>query len=1061
MKKNVLWVVPVCLVMLCTNDYNPFGDAANARMVVSSMSLALEDGDTAAIFSTDTLWISPAVVELIDSFSISIPGNRFWTDTCIAKPAKDDYGFAVSFYQTGKHQIFITTHRTSGTHETNALGVFVTSPLGQHDVHALAGYPCTLSTSPVQDADIIYTWSFGAKVQQQIESPSEMLITSILQRDSMPGLLWVSDARKRFHSPKVEFSIVISDSVGPSIACVNDSLLGTDTVLAGENTFLFKLEVNDPGGVGTVSMNGTVISDISKPLYVNRYNNMSDYEDSVFTVKVLAQDKHGNTREKWFWLTYDGSLPSAYTTSIVIDNITGDSATTNKPSYTIFGSLREYNESRVWVSAQVNGVSLNTAALEVNVANEVGAWNRTVSLDTGLNVVDILVKDRNDTHLARSSVSIYHDPDAVDKIKPRILQVEINEKEAIPFSNHIVRDSSFSLRALTFDESGIDSVIMHHPDIAVEQDGFYWLGRNLLAEHDDSMLVVISAKDSAGNWGTFHFYVQQNRIADIADFDLWPQQLIVTSELAIDFTVQDEDPVIPELKFGWHKPQSVVLSNLNGLNNWRLKVDPADDDTGTFSIGLKLDDGLEDTTQYWTFAILADSSDLIRIKTTKSSFPDFIELGDTLATDIQIQSGTGAEPFYFQVKELTTGSVLLDKSTNSEQRAFSWKPQSSDVGYRTLEISVRDNTGWADTLIVGLEVLPSNQNSPPAFSAGFDSALDTTGGIVNLSNPDTTFSLTYHLIDNDDPRVDKHTFAVSGPATFTFSSDSTTISATVNTAHIDTADTIKMWVVDGTGNKDSVITPLRLAAIAATDGIPPDSIDNFRAWLDPAEDVVYDAGDSSVTAWHSKHIAGISEKVTFEDRSSSSRPTLVYDAQLKQNVIEFSGTDRLADDDGVQQWEKDPFTFFVVATIMWNSEPEFKSLISPGSQPEFSLGITDAFKAGINYNDISTNTDTGIGFLPVSKDAWYVYAYASSGHSGNSIEVDVWVNGTKSIPSPQSHQSNGSGYLVLGSAHVGSNYTTFDGRMADICYYQRKLSDGEIEAVSTWLLEKYDLTPKW
>ena len=198
-------------VLQCAKDYNPFENYLNAQVLVSPDSCSFDvAGDTVPIFSTQTIALYTVVREKIDSFSLHADNNRYWTDTTITPPFKKAmYFFSLSFYDTGKTTVSVTTHWTNREDfsMTPPLSLVVRSPLAQKDIVTTVGAPCTLSTPSIGDRDIYYYWSF---VSDTIKSPfsnnPDEYPTIAMVGTMQTGMLWVADTLGRYQSPACPFS---------------------------------------------------------------------------------------------------------------------------------------------------------------------------------------------------------------------------------------------------------------------------------------------------------------------------------------------------------------------------------------------------------------------------------------------------------------------------------------------------------------------------------------------------------------------------------------------------------------------------------------------------------------------------------------------------------------------------------------------------------------------------------------------------------------------------------------------------------------------------------------
>jgi hypothetical protein len=207
----VTFVLIAACALQCAKDYNPYENSLNAQVLVAPDSCSFDvTGDTVPVFTTHTVALYTVVREKIDSFSLHADHNRYWTDTTIRPPFKKaSYLFSLSFYDTGKTTIAITTHRTNREDfsMTPPISLVVRSPLAQKDIMTTVGAPCTLSTPALGDRDIYYYWSF---VSDTIKSPfsnnPEEYPDITMAGTIQTGMLWVADTLGRYQSPATPFT---------------------------------------------------------------------------------------------------------------------------------------------------------------------------------------------------------------------------------------------------------------------------------------------------------------------------------------------------------------------------------------------------------------------------------------------------------------------------------------------------------------------------------------------------------------------------------------------------------------------------------------------------------------------------------------------------------------------------------------------------------------------------------------------------------------------------------------------------------------------------------------
>jgi hypothetical protein len=212
MRNNFLFffIIFQIIGLQCSKDNNPFENYSNAQVNILSDSCSFApSGDTALIFSTETLAVYTTVREKISSFSIHAGGNRYWHDTTVLPPLKKEtYLFLLSYNDTGKKTVSIITHRTNGDDDTTSsdISLLVKSPLQQKGIVKNYGERCTLSTPTVRDRDVYYFWSF---ISDTVKSPfgnNTDVYPVITVFTKQTGLLWIADTSGKYKSLAVSFS---------------------------------------------------------------------------------------------------------------------------------------------------------------------------------------------------------------------------------------------------------------------------------------------------------------------------------------------------------------------------------------------------------------------------------------------------------------------------------------------------------------------------------------------------------------------------------------------------------------------------------------------------------------------------------------------------------------------------------------------------------------------------------------------------------------------------------------------------------------------------------------
>jgi hypothetical protein len=331
-----LLAVTIPVILLCTNDYNPFEDYSTAQIHIDNDQSTIKDGDAVNIFSTKTLAVYTTNRQKISEFTVSVTNNRFWKDTTIRLPEQPlVYRFPVSFTDadTGLKKIFITAKRTNNEPQNLIITLYIRSPLKQDTIRGTLGSTCQLSSPAVEDADVYYHWNFGLYNGKDTSykfttNSNSAIITSVQPGKLKQGKMWVTDRSERFPSVPTVFSYLFEDTVGPEISCLSLGVRGhqKDSIVTGEDSLNFAVLVKDQtdGNVGSVELvdkDGTklVWTSEGQDVYKNVFVDMKTTDSSkTKTVTVNASDAQGVKSSKTFYLYYDASGPKSNRVKIVV-----------------------------------------------------------------------------------------------------------------------------------------------------------------------------------------------------------------------------------------------------------------------------------------------------------------------------------------------------------------------------------------------------------------------------------------------------------------------------------------------------------------------------------------------------------------------------------------------------------------------------------------------------------------------------------------------------------------------------------------------------------------------
>jgi hypothetical protein len=471
-------VIAAFIVLQCTNDYNPFENYSNAQAYVlpEACSKKIREGDTLNIFSTETLAVYTAVREKIDSFRIDAKGNRYWPDTTILKPSdKNNQIFLLSFWDTGRVEINVTTYRSNNTTVSlpAPLSYYVRSPLKQNNISAVLNAACTLSTQPVGDEDVLYIWRFGKDTLPGVASSTFLNFSKYLLHIQVgktdTGSLWITDFRQEFRSPSTRFTYLFYQPSPPKIKCTTKGLHG-DTVITGEDTLIFTFQVIDSSGQGLarVDLPGAQLQSLDSTTFYTTLTGMKQYSKQAPKVEIItATNKIGQTTVDTFYLCYEATGPHGDLVKFRLVNPPEPALNTRVDTLLYVMYVDNYSQNLVSVNTMVTGPLGNTINL-VPVYSFSDSMHRCVwlvPLVKGTNSVQTVASIPDRSYSAETTLVIVRNPLAVDTTPPVITEILINGikyplalDQKIPFA---VDSPTVIVTVSALDnESGIASVAM-------------------------------------------------------------------------------------------------------------------------------------------------------------------------------------------------------------------------------------------------------------------------------------------------------------------------------------------------------------------------------------------------------------------------------------------------------------------------------------------------------------------------------------------------------------------------------------------------------------------------
>ncbi|MDO5577165.1 MAG: hypothetical protein Q4F84_08800, partial [Fibrobacter sp.] len=316
--KSIITSVAACVLVVgifCAEWNNPYLDKSNSCVEILKKSFS--DKDTVEIFSGESLTVVVYLREHIESFGISVPGNRLWntTEDSVVTGSELDKGllsFAFSFYDTGWHDITLTTNFNDSTpSKTQTFSLFAKSPLSQKRINAINGDSVLLETAPVKDKDVQYVWELGTVIKNENPSVKTKFNFSDTAFD---GKLYVEDRDSKFRSSPFVFPVQFSKSALETfleIACVNSPMQG-DTVLVSSGTYTFSVKVTGADKLEVATVNGetfdTKNKDSDGAFLLNRKFSGLDTLENPLEVHVYCKNENGVTKDSYFYLKYKSKV---------------------------------------------------------------------------------------------------------------------------------------------------------------------------------------------------------------------------------------------------------------------------------------------------------------------------------------------------------------------------------------------------------------------------------------------------------------------------------------------------------------------------------------------------------------------------------------------------------------------------------------------------------------------------------------------------------------------------------------------------------------------------------
>lgn len=1057
MKKLITFVIIIPLMLLCSHPESPFSDHSNARMhfIPEKSTFNSSNFDSAAVFSTETLTVAATVSELIDSFSVHIEKNRLWHHQVIQKPTNEYYVFPVSFYDTGKQTIEIITYRTNSDKQVQDISLFVKNPLFQPDIpeHVLAD-TLTLSAKGASDKNgIIYNWQFGTG-GQLVQSPytsTPASITSANNNES-DGTFWISDSL--YQSPKVSFNYIFIDSTPPVILCMNEHFDAVKKrIKTADSIFSFMVRVTDRGNqaVGNVKINNQPADYKRMNVYTKIVKNVHLHspENPIYMV-VYAIDNSvfGNDTADTFAIEFDKNAISRGVTSIKIGSFSGNELSTTRNTISVYGSVE--NSDNQFINVQF---TLNDIPVKDTTIRGYGQWNAMLSLAEGTNSFRIRAVDTNNYVLDSLFVPIYYSKNIEDNTPPVITSIEIDTQLV---NNEIYYTEKDSARIVinTFDAgSGIQKVIFRsdtRKDSIIMPENAYRAVYTMRSLQHKVNNLYVSVIDIKGNQKLDTLLLIKNAPPTFTMNKTIPYVVYIGQHYTDTIKWYDSDNDAITFTVSGH-PESMNIDN-NGVITW---VPTAADTTDELSFQIK--DGFKSVKGYYPFAIMDPSKMAPTISISDSTkIPLFLEAEkDSLNFIIKTVNNTGKQPFNYTARIINRNIPILDFSRDS---IVHWKPLERDTGIIELQIIAEDSLKFSDTLYRSITILRPNKDTVSLQWSTDASMMD--GNSILLPNPTDTAIVAFKIIDNDDPRTEKHILSI------TLNAKKSTIAIAGDTFSIrlfplsnEFTDTLSVIISDNTNTSDTVIIPV-------TYGQPPNYFSGLYSWFTQSGISYFTNTSAQIKSWTGSG----STPFSFDNFFTGVDIYTKANAINSYSSVNFdSKTDYLASTTEGTLFG-DSLTVYILARYDSSTiGSEYLTLLSCSENGDNSMGgvlgtaytgfgLSRDGKLAVyskqSYQPMITNKRS---LLTMQPGQWHIVSYSTTGISKQSINVVVGLdNQTDTLPAIPSYSQR---FLTLGNCLTGNGTMVLPwfGDIAEVIIFSRLLTVNERASIELYLKNKYRL----
>jgi hypothetical protein len=1018
--------------LYCQHFTNPFENYHNADIhILPKTTFSTELTDTLSLFSNDTLYLTTTVPELIDSFSVKVSKNRFFSDTTIITPTSQLYAFRISSYDIGKQSITIDVFRKDQLLPSRNIWFFIKNQLYQKDLlNQNLDDSLILQTVPAEDnIHVFYTWIIDPMM---VSTPFSHVKTKayLMDNNVRIGKLYISDSI--FKSPETTFKFSFNDTTPPVIVCINDGCDSiTNTIRTPDTFIVFRVQVFDGNNqkAAVVKFDGEETDAVSNQIYSKLIHNIKPFTESQplrIAVQAIDNEAFGNIADDTFKIIYDPSAVKHDSTLIFINKIDSDSLATSANPVIISGSVSNSSSKSIILKGFLNSA---------NVFNElypdgIGSWTGVCTLSSKLNDFVVEAYDNSSNLLARKSLTIFYHTSIADSTPPAVLSIGINGDESKTV--YVEQDSALiTIKAFDYG-SGIKRLTIDNVEQSVTKDQYLWTSKIRKIPHSRKVL-IINTSDVMGNQTSDSITIYYNRPPTVLRNPL-------TYAIRTDTTYKEQlllsDPDYDSITVNLKKyPADMIFSENKREFAWTPKIAH----TGPDTLSFYLFDGYKASKLFiFDYNVYDPSSANASIRISKQqNIPSFLIANkDTLRLKTQLGVPSGIPPYSYQTRILTRTKTF---EYFPKEGLTIWAPSLNDTGNCQIRLIVTDVLKHSDTLNTPFTVIPPNTDTADLILKSIVNGTISDSNKMTINLNDSTGFLNFEIRDTDHPFTEKyHITTRVNNSTTAFTPSEKHFQVTVNASQLSN-DTVIVTLKDSTRIKPDTIKLMIINIIES-----PTLLSGLERWFLPEKLISI----SNTDTWKDSFS-------TVNDLSGNGAISSIKNGLNGNPTIRLSSA-YLSNTQG-GNWMKDQFSIYIVArydSLPSNSNQALISNFSQSFQSPYSLGLSSSGEVSAFYFGFPMMVTTIKSTLLTQKNSWYVYSFISSGSTDNkSITISLGLNTsfseitTGDIPNRSS--------ITIGSITGPGN--KWSGEIAEIIQYNRNLSPRENIKVIGYLMRKYNL----